>query len=61
MRTMALLLAATFFARLGYAQATRRTPDVAVAPQYDTTHVYLLSLETPAREPHPGRLSHQRH
>jgi hypothetical protein len=41
MRMTTLFLMLTFFARLGYTQVAPRTPDVAVGPQYDTTHVYV--------------------
>ena len=37
----ALFLALTFFVRLGCAQEAPGTLDVAVGPQYDTTHVYV--------------------
>jgi predicted enzyme related to lactoylglutathione lyase len=41
MRMTALFLTLALFARLGYAHQAYRTPDVAVGPQYDTTHVYV--------------------
>ena len=41
MRMTTLFLALTFFARVGHAQEAYRTPDVAVGPQYDSTHVYV--------------------
>jgi predicted enzyme related to lactoylglutathione lyase len=41
MRMTALFLTLVLFAPPGYAQEAYRTPDVAVGPQYDTTHVYV--------------------
>jgi predicted enzyme related to lactoylglutathione lyase len=36
-----LFLAITFSAWPGYSREAHRTPDVAVGPRYDTTHVYV--------------------
>jgi hypothetical protein len=41
MRVISLLPLLAIAASLGFAQATAPTPEVAVGPQYDSTHVYV--------------------
>ncbi|MBV9760593.1 MAG: glyoxalase, partial [Acidobacteriaceae bacterium] len=41
MRVISSLTLLAIAASLGFAQATAATPEVAVGPQYDSTHVYV--------------------
>jgi hypothetical protein len=45
MRMTTLFLMLTFSARPGYRQVAPWTPDVAVGPQYDSTHVYVAPTD----------------